>query len=146
MRARYPDQEGFVERDGVRVFYEVFGSGERTILLLPTWSIIHSRHWKAQVPYLARHARVITFDGRGNGRSDRPGNVEAYTEREFAADAVAVMDATGTERAVIVGLSAGVLWGTLLAVEHPERVEGPVFIPPAAPFAQHLTRAGFPFD
>ena len=56
----------------MRVFYEVYGSGEPTVLLLPTWSIIHSRHWKAQIPYLARHARVVTFDGRGNGRSDRP--------------------------------------------------------------------------
>ena len=118
-RARYPDQEGYVERDGVRVFYEVYGSGEPTILLLPTWSIIHSRHWKAQIPYLARHARVVTFDGRGNGRSDRPATMEAYTEREFAADAIAVMDATGTERAVLVGLSAGALWGALLAAEHP---------------------------
>src|SRR6202030_2964629 len=55
MRARYPDQEGFVERDGVKIFYEVFGTGEPTVLLLPTWSIVHSRIWKAQVPYLARH-------------------------------------------------------------------------------------------
>ena len=64
MRARYPDQEGFIERNGVRIFYEVFGTGDPTVLLLPTWSIIHSRIWKAQVPYLARHCRVITFDGR----------------------------------------------------------------------------------
>ena len=47
-------------------------SGEPTVLLLPTWSIVHSRHWKMQIPYLARHCRVVTFDGRGNGRSDRP--------------------------------------------------------------------------
>ena len=66
-RARYPDEEGYVERDGVRVFYEVYGSGEPTVLLLPTWSIIHSRQWKMQIPYLARHCRVVTFDGRGNG-------------------------------------------------------------------------------
>ena len=72
-RARYPDETGYVERDGVRVFYEVYGSGEPTVLLLPTWSLIHSRHWKMQIPYLARHCRVVTFDGRGNGRSDRPG-------------------------------------------------------------------------
>ena len=39
-RARYPDSEGYVERDGVRVHYEVFGSGEPTVLLLPTWSIV----------------------------------------------------------------------------------------------------------
>ena len=44
-RALYPDQEGFVERDGVRISYEVYGSGAPTVLLLPTWSIIHSRHW-----------------------------------------------------------------------------------------------------
>ena len=75
-RARYPDDEGFVERDGVRVFWEVYGEGEPTILLLPTWSIVHSRCWKTQIPYLARHFRVLTFDGRGNGRSDRPSEPE----------------------------------------------------------------------
>ena len=127
-RARYPDDEGYVECDGVRVFWELYGSGEPTVLLLPTWSIIHSRHWKGQIPYLARHARVLTFDGRGNGRSDRPDTVDAYAEREFAADALAVMDAAGVERAVVVGLSAGALWGVLLAAEHPERVAAAVFI------------------
>jgi hypothetical protein len=54
MRACYPDQEGFVERDGVKIFYEVFGKGDPTVLLLPTWSIVHSRIWKIQVPYLTR--------------------------------------------------------------------------------------------
>jgi pimeloyl-ACP methyl ester carboxylesterase/predicted glycosyltransferase len=130
-RARYPDEEGFVERDGVRVFYEVYGQGEPTVLLLPTWSIVHSRQWKAQIPYLARHARVLTFDGRGNGRSDRPSGVEAYLQAEFAADALAVMDATSTERPIIVSLSAGAQWASLLAAEHPERVSGAVFIGPS---------------
>ena len=68
-RARYPDEAAYVERDGVRVFYEVYGEGEPTVFLLPTWSIVHSRHWKMQIPYLARHRRVLTSDGRGNGRS-----------------------------------------------------------------------------
>ena len=106
-RARYPDEAGFVERDGVRVFWERYGDGEPTILFLPTWSIIHSRVWKAQIPYFARHFRVVTFDGRGNGRSDRPPAPEAYATDEFAADALAVMDATGTERASLVSLSRG---------------------------------------
>jgi pimeloyl-ACP methyl ester carboxylesterase len=130
-RAICPGEEGFIERDGVRVFYDVYGQGEPTILLLPTWSIIHSRHWKAQIPYLARHARVLTVDGRGNGRSDRPSGVDAYLPGEFAADAIAVMDATATDQAIIVGLSAGAQWGSLLAAEHPERVAGAVFIGPA---------------
>src|SRR2546427_1881568 len=106
-RARYPDKTGFVERDGVRVFYEVYGSGEPTILLLPTWSIVHSRIWKMQIPDLARRYRVVTFDPRGNGRSDRPASADGYAETEYAADAQAVMDATATQRAILVSLSMG---------------------------------------
>jgi pimeloyl-ACP methyl ester carboxylesterase/predicted glycosyltransferase len=125
----------------VRIFYEVYGDGDPTILLLPTWSIVHSRHWKAQIPYLARHFRVVTFDGRGNGRSDRPRGALAYREDEFEADALAVMDATSTERAVLVSLSRGVLWGTLLAAQHPERVSGLIAIAPATPVgADHAER------
>jgi hypothetical protein len=50
MRACQPAVDGYVERDGVKVFYEVFGQGDPTVLLLPTWSIVHSRFWKLQVP------------------------------------------------------------------------------------------------
>ncbi len=132
-RARYPDEEGYVERDGVRVVYEVYGDGEPTVLLMPTWSIIHSRHWKMQIPYLARHCRVVTFDGRGNGRSDRPAEPQAYREEAFAADALAVMDATTTERAVLVSLSRGAERSLHLAARHPERVDRLVFIAPALP-------------
>ncbi|MGH3001561.1 MAG: alpha/beta fold hydrolase [Gaiellaceae bacterium] len=146
-RARYPDREGFVERDGVRVFYEVYGDGERTLMLLPTWSIVHSRLWKAQIPYLSRHARVVTFDGRGNGRSDRPEGVEPYLEVEFALDALAVMDATGTERSTLITSSCGALWGTILAADHPERVDGIVYVAPAVALAPgHELRAVHPFD
>ena len=69
MRAREPDASGFVERDGVVLHYEVFGDGKPTVMMLPTWSIVHSGVWKAQIPFLARHFRVVTFDGRGCGRS-----------------------------------------------------------------------------
>jgi pimeloyl-ACP methyl ester carboxylesterase/predicted glycosyltransferase len=131
MRARQPSRDGYVERDGVKVYYELFGTGEPTVLLLPTWSIIHSRHWKMQIPYLARHCRVLTFDGRGNGRSDRPATPEAYAEHEFAADAIAVLDLTQTDRAVIVGFSMGAQRGLLLAANHPERIAGAVFIGPS---------------
>jgi pimeloyl-ACP methyl ester carboxylesterase/predicted glycosyltransferase len=132
-RARYPDSTGYVERNEVRLYYEVYGTGEPTIFLLPTWSIVHSRHWKMQIPYLARHCRVITFDGRGNGRSDRPAGADAYRETEFAADALAVMDATGTARATIVSLSVGAQRALILAADHPDRVTGAVFISPSVP-------------
>jgi pimeloyl-ACP methyl ester carboxylesterase len=141
-RARYPDAEGYVERDGVRLFWERYGEGRPTVFLLPTWSIVHSRFWKAQIPYLSRHFRVLTFDGRGNGRSDRPSGAGAYTEREFAADALAVLEATATRRAVLVSLSCGALWSTVLAAEHPERVAGLVYIGPAVGLAPpHPERA-----
>ncbi len=132
-RARYPDEDGYVERDGVRLFYEVYGSGDPTVFLLPTWSIVHSRHWKMQIPYLARHCRVLTFDGRGNGRSDRPSEPDAYREEEYARDALAVMDATRTEHAVLVSLSRGAERSLHLAASHPGRVDGLVFIAPALP-------------
>jgi len=139
-RARYPNADGYVERDGVRIFYEVYGEGRPTIMLMPTWSIIHSRFWKMQVPYLARHFRVVVFDGRGNGRSDRPPHPEAYVEAEYADDALAVLDATGTEHAVVVSLSRGAERSLLLAAEHPERVDGLAFIAPALPLGSSLPR------
>jgi pimeloyl-ACP methyl ester carboxylesterase len=135
MRACQPSRDGYVARDGVKLHYEVFGDGEPVVMLLPTWSIIHSRHWKLQVPDLARRHRVVTFDGRGNGLSDRPAGPEAYRTAEFTADALAVMDATGTERAVLVALSMGATWALELGALHPERVAGIVFIGPALPLA-----------
>jgi pimeloyl-ACP methyl ester carboxylesterase len=135
MRAREPDQQGFVSRNDVRIGYEVFGDGPDTVLFLPTWSIAHSRIWKAQVPYLARHLRVVTFDGRGNGRSDRPTESAAYEPREFSADALAVLDAVGVAAAWVVSFSRGSTWAVLLAAEHPERVRGTVFIAPSISLA-----------
>jgi len=143
-RARYPDESGYVERDGVSLHYEVYGSGEPTVLLLPTWSIVHSRHWKMQIPYLARHCRVLSFDGRGNGRSDRPSS--GYDESAFAADALAVMDATATERAVLVSLSLGAQRALLLAANEPERIEAAVFICPAVPLGKPPDARVYPWN
>jgi pimeloyl-ACP methyl ester carboxylesterase/predicted glycosyltransferase len=129
-------EDGTVTRDGVRIAYTVHdgdpGTATRTtLLLLPTWTIVHSRFWKAQIPYLSRHFRVVTFDGRGNGRSDRPEGAAAYTDEEYAADALAVLDATDTAESVVVGLSWGLTWALHLAAGHPERVIGVVGIGPS---------------
>jgi pimeloyl-ACP methyl ester carboxylesterase/predicted glycosyltransferase len=145
-RARYPDAEGYIERDGVRVFYEVYGEGEPTILFVPPWSIVHSRCWKMQIPYFARHHRVLAFDPRGNGKSDRPQTSEAYAESEFAADAVAVMDATRTEHAFLVTLSLGAQRTLIVAAEHPERINGIVFIAPSLPIAPGHAYRDVSFD
>jgi pimeloyl-ACP methyl ester carboxylesterase len=132
MRARYPDSDGIVVRDGVEIRYERYGQGWPTILLLPAWSLVHSRHWKMQVPYLARHFTVVCFDGRGSGGSGRPADPGAYSDAAFASDALAVMDAAGIGRAVLVSVSRGVLWALRLCAEHPDRVLGSVFIAPSA--------------
>ena len=129
-RACYPEREDLLERDGVHIHWEDYGRGEPVVVLLPTWSIVHSRCWKMQIPDLARRHRVLTFDPRGNGRSDRPTEPAAYDEDEFAADALAVMDAAGADRAVIVGLSLGAQRALILAGDHPDRVQGLVLIGP----------------
>ena len=110
----------------MRIFYEVYGDGDPTVLLLPTWSIIHSRHWKAQIPYLARHFRVVTFDGRGNGKSDRPPGVAAVPRGTSSRPTRSpCMDATEHRarraRGAVVRARTGC---TLLAADHPERVSG----------------------
>ncbi len=148
MRARYPEAEGFIERDGVKVAYEVFGSGEPALVLAPTDPLVHSRAWKAQVPYLARSFRVVTIDPRGNGRSDRPPSSAANADTEFVADAIAVMDANGIGQAVLVGLCSSAWTALLTAVLHPGRVLGVVSIGTWAPFLTPpaAVRAVYDFD
>jgi pimeloyl-ACP methyl ester carboxylesterase len=132
-RARYPDEEGYVERDGVRVFYEVYGEGPTTFLLFPTSPISHSRLWKAQIPYLSRHFRVITFDPRGNGRSDRPDTAEAYSSWEFVEDGRAILEATRTETALPAGICDGAGWALMLAATQPATALGVAAIAPCLP-------------
>jgi pimeloyl-ACP methyl ester carboxylesterase/predicted glycosyltransferase len=137
MRAKEPDRVGTVVRHGVETAYEIFGDEhDASVLLLPAWSIVHSRLWKAQVPVLARHYQVITFDGRGNGRSGRPSGPDAYVPDEYVADALAVLDAAGVERAAIAGVSFGGYLALLLAARHPGRVAGACFIAAAVPFVE----------
>ena len=133
MRARYPDLEGFVEYDDSRVGFEVYGTGYPPIMFVPPWSIVHSRIWKAQIPDFARRHRVIAWDARGNGRSDRPREPSAHTDQAIARDLLAVLDASGTDVAILVGLSGAAVPAIMVAAERPDRVLGLVLIGPAVP-------------
>jgi pimeloyl-ACP methyl ester carboxylesterase/predicted glycosyltransferase len=128
MRAKLPDGEGFVERDGVKIHYEVYGDGPQTMVFLPPWCIVHSRVYKGQLAYFSERFRCIAFDPRGNGKSDRPIEPAAYSLDDQVGDGVAVMDATGTREAILVGLSLGGLHATVLAAYHPARVKAAILV------------------
>jgi pimeloyl-ACP methyl ester carboxylesterase len=147
-RARYPDAEGYLDRNGVQIFWESYGDGPTTLLLFPTSPISQSRLWKAQIPYLARHYRVLTFDPRGNGRSDRPQEAAAYGYWEFVEDGRAVLGAAEVNRAILTGLCDGGGWALMLASTHPETALGVVAIAPCVPYLTrgHPNYAGYPFD
>jgi pimeloyl-ACP methyl ester carboxylesterase/predicted glycosyltransferase len=146
-RAALPVESGFAELGGVRVAYDVYGAGDETILFFVPWAIVHSRFWKLQVPYLSRHFRVVTFDPRGNGRSDRPSLADEYGPKITADHALAVLDETGTADCVLVSHCGSAPASLLLATEHPERIRGAVFMSPALPLTPALPeRAGISFD
>src|SRR5262245_64840293 len=126
MRAKLPNKDGFVERDGVKLHYEIYGDGPETMVFLQPWIIVHSRIYKAQLPYFAERFRCIAYDGRGNGKSDRPAEASAYSIENYVNDALAVLDATATPQATVVGLSFGGFIASILAAHHAARVKAAV--------------------
>ncbi|MGZ8692829.1 MAG: alpha/beta fold hydrolase [Gaiellaceae bacterium] len=137
-RAVVPRMQGYLDRDGVRIFYELSGDAPETILILPPWAINHSRFWKGQVPYLSRHFRVLTFDPRGNGRSDRPESPEEYSAEATVGDAFALLDELGLDRVLLVAHCGSADKALLLTAHHPERFVGAVFMSPALPITPPL--------
>ncbi len=149
MRAKLPLTEGVIDRDGIKIHYETYGEGAHTFLFIPTWSFVHSRAYKAQIPYFSEHFRCITYDPRGNGKSDRPVDPEAYRLKDYVGDALAVMDATGTRKAILFGYSLSSAVANALAAYHPERVEAVIMVgtnSPLAPTFEHKNYESFDCD
>jgi pimeloyl-ACP methyl ester carboxylesterase/predicted glycosyltransferase len=128
MRAKLPHTEGKIDRDGVMLHYEIYGEGDHTILFVPTWTLLHSRVYKTQIPYFSEHFRCITFDPRGNGKSDRPTDPQAHRLRDCVDDALAVMDETGTDKAILYGLSYSTVVAVVLGSYYPERTEAVILV------------------
>jgi pimeloyl-ACP methyl ester carboxylesterase len=106
--------------DGTGISWYRYGGGERTVLFVPTWNLVDARVVGFQVAALAPHADVLTYDPRGAGASERPSG--GYTFPLHAADALAVLDATGAaERVAIVTASRGINAAVLLVANDPER-------------------------
>jgi pimeloyl-ACP methyl ester carboxylesterase len=107
-------------RTGVRVYYEVAGSGEPLLLIMGTGAD-HSS-WDAQVAAYAGRFSVITYDQRGTGRSDVPPDAAAYSMRVLADDAAALLEALAVESAHVSGLSLGSAVAQELVLGHPAKV------------------------
>lgn len=107
------------------IAYQVAGEGPLDLLFLPGWISQIEQLWEAPamrrfLERLAGFGRLILFDSRGTGLSDRVR--ETYTLEQEAEDAIAVLDAAGSERAALFSYAVGGLVGARLAAEHPERV------------------------
>ena len=138
MRALAPVVDGVLDRHGFGVGYAVYGDGPVTVCLVMPDTIVHAGAWKAQVPFLARHFRVVTVDPRGNGRSDRPTRPEQFAMTELEEDVWGVLDHVGAGAVVLVGLCSGAGLATILAAERPDRVLGVVAINPGLVLAPRL--------
>jgi pimeloyl-ACP methyl ester carboxylesterase len=146
MRALAPTVDGVLDRDGFGIGYAVYGDGPVTVCLVMPDTIVHAGAWKAQVPFLARHFRVVTVDPRGNGQSDRPTAPEQFALAELEKDVWGVLDHLGAPAVVLVGLCTGAGLATIMAAERPERVLGVVAIAPGmglTPPLPHKTQYDF---
>ena len=106
--------------DGTRIHYEVTGRIGRTPVLMIQGLGASKNAWNLQRIAMATRFRIISFDNRGAGRSDKP--TEPFTLEQMADDAIAVLDAAGIETAHIVGASMGGVISQIVAVKYPQRV------------------------
>ena len=119
----------YVSRPGARIFYQVTGSSEQDVVLVPPcYPVVYSRTWKMQIPYLSRSFRVVTMDFRGNGRSDRP--AAGYDFDTLYGDLSAVLETAARPPFALVGYSCSNMLLLRYVAEHPERVSHLVMLSP----------------
>ena len=133
--------------DGVSIGYQVFGQGPYDLVLNDGWMGNLDFNWEMPdfagfYERLARQARVIMFDRRGCGISDRPTDPDQIAIEKGMDDMRAVMDAVGSERAVVFGFEAGAAVSLLFAASYPERVAALVLM---APLVRNFPTDDFPW-
>lgn len=102
--------------NNVNISYKVEGSGEPLVMISGLGS---TGDWKYQSPAFKRHYRVVTFDNRGVGKSDKPAG--PYTIKMMAEDTVGLMDYLKIEKAHLLGISMGGMIAQEIALNYPER-------------------------
>lgn len=104
--------------NGIGLYYEIHGRGEPLILTAGMGG--DHRSWFPQMRDFARHFTVITFDGRGIGKTDRPSGL--YSFGTLAADVIGLLDHLSLDRAHILGESLGGIVAQEVAIGYPQRV------------------------
>jgi pimeloyl-ACP methyl ester carboxylesterase len=130
-----------LNRDGVKLYYEVHGSGP-AILLTHGYSAT-SQMWAGQVDALSKNHTLVTWDMRGHGQSDYPEDPSAYSEAATVADMAAVLDAVGAPEAVIGGLSLGGYMSLAFHLAHPERTRALLIIDTGPGYKNDEAREGW---
>src|SRR5579863_4983706 len=109
-----------LDRGGVKLYYEVHGSGP-TLILTHGYSST-SAMWEGQIGALSKHHQLVLWDMRGHGQSDYPDDPSSYSEAHTVADMAALLDEVGANRAIVGGLSLGGYMSLAFYRAHPERV------------------------
>ncbi|MGC2654766.1 MAG: adenylate/guanylate cyclase domain-containing protein [Mycobacterium sp.] len=127
----------YAEWGDIDIAYQVFGDGPVDLLVLPGPSIPIDTIDAEPSMYrfhrrLASFSRVIRYDQRGIGMSSRIPSIDAIGPHYWAQDAIAVMDAVGSERATVLAPGFTSMTGVILAAEYPERVRSLVLVNGAA--------------
>ena len=115
----------YLDRDGVLIYYQLFGPPDGvTPLLLTHGFSASSVMWQPNIAALAAARPVITWDLRGHGSSDAPEDPARYSAEACVADMAALLDACGTARVVAGGLSLGGFLSLEFCLACPDRVAG----------------------
>lgn len=130
-----------LDRDGVSIHYDVTGDGPAVLLTHGFTATSHM--FGATVEALQDDFRLITWDIRGHGQSDSPGDQDAYSVPLAVEDMVAVLDAVGADAAVVGGHSLGGFLSLELHLAHPDRVRGLVLIDTGPGYRSDDARQGW---
>ncbi|HWU26599.1 MAG TPA: alpha/beta fold hydrolase [Rhizomicrobium sp.] len=130
-----------LDRDGVKIYYEVYGEGPPLLL---THGFASSSHmWAGQREAFGNQFRLITWDMRGHGRSDYPADEAAYSQAATVSDMAAILDHVGAKTAILGGHSLGGYMSLAFRLAHPERVRGLLIISTGPGFNTDEAREGW---
>lgn len=134
-----PPTTRYAKRDGVNIAYQVLGDGPVDVVLVPGFVSNVDQYWndpgwRQIFERITAARRLILWDKRGTGQSDPVHDVPTLDDR--VEDLLAVMDAAGSERATLVGISEGGPMSLLLAATHPERVNSLILYGVSPRFSQ----------